>query len=208
MLERSSFRVWPAAAAVTAALLCVTTARAAPVVDDSFESMSEVNLGPLLVNGALTVTLGTAGPGQLSANGAVSSTIPLRTNAGEPITFTHDSTTYTGASSGGQTIFELELFDDGSFTYRFFMWDAISHDSTSGLLSQIDIGLGVTVADDNGLTTDATIYVTIEDGPDIDAPVPEPASAMLLAMGASLLCLRGRRPGDRGRPHLHRDVQQ
>lgn len=39
---------------------------------------------------------------------------------------------------------------------------------------------------------DATIYITIEDGPDIEAPIPEPATLALLA-GAGALTLWRRR---------------
>ncbi|NBX67212.1 MAG: type I secretion C-terminal target domain-containing protein [Proteobacteria bacterium] len=146
----------------------VTDVDTVPVVDNSFITVDETNLGPISLSGQVNANYFGDGPGsimalnQFTAGGSLAGGT-LKSN-GVPVTVTLSGNTYTG-TAGGTTIFTLVVNANGSYTYTQF--EQMDHADANNPNDVITLNFVVQGTDADGDTDTGVITVNVLD----DAPV-------------------------------------
>jgi T1SS-143 domain-containing protein len=141
-----------------------------PVAVDETLAVDETNLtpGPMIFNGDLNVNFGQDGAGTVQGNGNFTAGGSLLggtlTSNNVPVTVTLAGNTYTG-TAGGNTIFTLQLNNDGTYTFQLF--DHIDHADDTDPNDVITLDFGVNVSDSDGDVAEGTVTIYVHD----DAPV-------------------------------------
>ena len=140
-----------------------------PVIAAEAITIDETELasGNIVVNDTVTVDFNGDGPGTVTGNNTVSSTVPLTSDGTAiDVTFNAATGTYTGTIAGTTTVaFTLALAASGAYTFTQF--EAIDHPDTSNHDEPLTISFGITATDSDNDSVDGNILVTIED----DGPI-------------------------------------
>ena len=149
--------------------LQVTVADDAPVVDDTYNTVDESDLGPVVVTGDVAPDFGN--DGEAAANSFVgdgsfaSSGSKLGgdlTHNGTAVTTTFDAgtNTYTG-TAGSETIFTMVINNDG--TYEFTLLSTLDHADPNDPNDIISLKFGVDAVDYDGDAGEASIIIDVKD---------------------------------------------
>ena len=131
------------------------------------KTVDETNLGPIVVNGAVTANYFSDGPGSVSGSNSFSSGGSKLggnlTSNGVAVAVTFANGTYTG-TAGGQTIFTLKVNADGSYTFT--QNGPLDHADKSNPDDSIELNFGIVARDADGDTANGTIKIIVkDDGP-------------------------------------------
>ena len=141
----------------------ILVAPAAEIVDET-----NLNGGVLTENGNILVDYGTDGPGEITVNGAFTSTgsklNDQLTHKGVPVVVSIVGNTYVG-TAGGVTVFTLKVTTAGAYEFKLF--DNLDHKDGANPNDVIELNFGVCATDCDGDTANTHIVVKVVD----DAPI-------------------------------------
>ncbi|MGB4057151.1 MAG: DUF5801 repeats-in-toxin domain-containing protein, partial [Alphaproteobacteria bacterium] len=139
-----------------------------PTIGKGIENVDETNLGPITVNGALTVDFGKDVPSALTPDGNFTVGGSLAggalTSHGVPVVVTPTANGYVG-SANGVTVFTLTV-NPNTGAYSFTLNGQLDHADGTNPNDAISLVFGVKVTDSDGDSDTGTITINVAD----DAP--------------------------------------
>ncbi len=128
-----------------------------PSLDAQTENTTLTDHGDIGTNAGITVVDVTLSPTDVSTSETL-------TSNGVPVVITLVGNTYTGTANG-QTVFDIEINDDGSYTFT--QYDELDQGDTT---TPVTINIDVSVEDDTGNITTQPIVISVDnDFPDLSS---------------------------------------
>lgn len=141
----------------------------APEVTNSFNTVDETDLGPVVVTGGVIHNFGNDGAapndafdatGTFTSGGSLLGGALTHNGVTVNVTFDAATNTYTGAA-GADTIFTMVVAGDGSYTFT--LLDTLDHADPNDPNDIITLNFGVSATDKDGDVTEGAISIDVKD---------------------------------------------